>query len=84
MYESDNCPQVPPGRDESRRLLRPNAAAEYIGCSPATLAKWRCVKSTGPTFRKLGRLVVYELAALNAWIEAHAPQRNTTRVDTTA
>lgn len=55
----------------SEKFLRPNEAVEYlrqrIGFgSYRTLAKYRTLGG-GPLFRKIGRLVVYRAADLDAW-----------------
>ena len=49
-------------------MLRTPAAAKYLSVSPATLAKWR-VTGSGPRYRKLGRVVVYDLLELLAWAQ---------------
>jgi len=56
--------------------VRTREAALYIGLSPATLAKWRCLGG-GPPFAKLGRAVVYELRDLDAWCSAKGKFRTT-------
>jgi excisionase family DNA binding protein len=48
-------------------LLTADSAASYLGCSPATLEKWR-VKGGGPRFIKMGRLVRYRLHDLDMWV----------------
>ena len=55
-------------REENARL-RQAAAAEYLGVKPRTLEKWRRVGG-GPPFFKLGRVVVYDLSELEAWLAA--------------
>lgn len=52
-------------------LLRAPAAADYLKAnfgfgSPRTLAKLRTLGG-GPSFRKIGRLVVYEKETLRSW-----------------
>ncbi len=49
-------------------LLDEVAAAEYLGNSHLTLRKWRVIGG-GPQFVKIGRLVRYELSALQAFRE---------------
>jgi len=51
-----------------RALLRTPKAADLLGISPATLAKWRVVGG-GPPYFKLGRAVVYDLIELRKWAE---------------
>jgi len=51
----------------SKRLRAP-AAAEFVGLSVSTLAKMR-LRGDGPLYSKAGaRIVVYDLADLNAWL----------------
>lgn len=48
--------------------LRAPAAAEYLGMSPSTLAKMR-LRGDGPVYMKAGpRVVLYDLADLDAWL----------------
>lgn len=52
-----------------QKILRTPAAGEYIGLSPSTLEKLRCL-GEGPNFIRLGaRIVGYEVAELDRWIE---------------
>jgi predicted DNA-binding transcriptional regulator AlpA len=53
---------------ESRRF-RPAKAAEYLGISASTLAKWR-MRGDPPAYLKLGKVVVYNQADLDRWLEA--------------
>jgi hypothetical protein len=48
------------------KLDRP-AAANYVGCSPDTLATW-ATRGGGPPFHKIGRRVVYFVRDLDAWL----------------
>lgn len=50
------------------RRFRARKAAEYIGVSDSTLAKWR-MRGDPPAFRKLGRVVVYDQTDLDAWLD---------------
>ena len=50
-------------------------AAQYLCLSPSTLNKWR-VTGEGPQYLKLGRRVLYETYALDAWLGAQ--RRNST------
>ncbi len=50
--------------------LRPPAAADFLGLSASTLAKMR-LRGDGPIYSKAGpRVVVYDLADLEAWLTA--------------
>ena len=60
-------------------LVRPRAAAAFLGLSTSTLAKLRG-RGDGPPFSKIGRAVVYDPADLKAWV--HARRRLSTS-DTT-
>lgn len=48
-------------------VLSTKQAAEVIGISPSTLAKFR-LAGEGPKYSKLGRRVFYEEAELRKWI----------------
>jgi len=55
-------------------LLDPASAGRYIGgdvspISPLTLADWR-TKRTGPAYIRVGRLIRYRQADLDAWLES--------------
>ncbi len=52
-------------------LLTTPQAAEFLGLSPRTLDAWRCRKSDGPRFVKLGHRVCYRPADLEVWIETN-------------
>lgn len=54
---------------QSRRLRTPEAAA-YLGISASTLEKGRVHGKNMPPFIKLGRIVVYDVADLDAWLTA--------------
>ena len=56
----------------TRKLVVQDDAAEYIGVRPQTLANWRYL-GIGPRYFKLGRGAVrYDLADLDAYLEANA------------
>jgi predicted DNA-binding transcriptional regulator AlpA len=63
----------------SRRYLRPNQAAEFIGVSRSTLAKMR-VYGTGPQYAKLGRSVIYPHDKLEEYVAARL--RSSTSIST--
>lgn len=62
--------------DFDRPLFRTPAASKYlqeehgIDRAPSTLAKLRCVSSSGPTFRKINREVVYTRPALDEYAKS--------------
>ncbi len=53
----------------STRRLRTAEAARYCGSTKSTFEKYR-LTGEGPVFMKLGRVVVYDLADLDAWLES--------------
>ena len=60
-------------------LVRPEAAAQRLGVSPSTLAKWR-MTGDGPPFRKLSaRCVRYALDDLEAYMRAKSQQTTADR-----
>jgi predicted site-specific integrase-resolvase len=48
-------------------LLKPQDVANRLGVSIATLATWRCTKRYALTYMKIGRLVRYRLADVEAF-----------------
>ncbi len=52
-----------------RERLNNREAANYLGLAAATLSKWRC-HGDGPPFIKVGRLVRYRRADLDAFLQA--------------
>ncbi len=53
---------------DSKKILPPRAAGEYLGISPLTLANWR-VLGKGPRFIRLSsRKIAYRLYDLEAWL----------------
>ncbi len=48
-------------------LMRSDAVAEYLGVQIPALEKWRQL-GTGPDYVKVGRLVRYKKAAVDAWL----------------
>ena len=57
-----NLPNLP------KRRLRTKDAADYIGLSKSTLEKMR-VTGGGPVYSALGRIVVYDVGDLDAFVE---------------
>jgi len=51
-------------------FLNSSEAATLIGLRPCTLAAWRCLRSDGPPFVKIGSAVRYNRAALLEWAQA--------------
>lgn len=49
-------------------LLGNDAAADYIGVTPRTLEVWRSTKRHQISYIKVGRLVKYRQAVLDAWL----------------
>ena len=50
-------------------LVDENVAAEIIGCSVALMRKWRSLR-TGPAYVKVGRLVRYRRADVEAFLDS--------------
>lgn len=50
--------------------MRTEQAANYLALSKSTLEKLR-VTGGGPVYAALGRVVVYRLEDLDAWVSAH-------------
>lgn len=51
-------------------LLSNLDAAAYLGVTPRTLEVWRCTKRHAIPYIKVGRLVKYRRADLDAWLAA--------------
>ena len=51
------------------RRFRSLRAAEYLGVGESTLAKWR-MRGDPPTYRKLGRVIVYDQTDLDSYLES--------------
>jgi predicted DNA-binding transcriptional regulator AlpA len=52
-----------------RELLSDTELATYLGVKVSTLRKWRVLRE-GPTWIKLGSLVRYRLADVNAFLDS--------------
>lgn len=53
-----------------RTILRPDEVSEMTGISVDTLKYWRARgRGEGPRAYKIGRRVVYDLSAVNAWLD---------------
>ena len=53
--------------DTYHRFKAP-AAADYLGLTESTIAKWR-MTGRGPRYIKAGARVLYDRADLDAWLE---------------
>jgi excisionase family DNA binding protein len=53
-----------------KKLLTTRQAADHLSLSKSSLDQMR-VKGGGPRFVKVGKKVLYDVADLDAWIEAH-------------
>lgn len=60
------------------RRLRTMDAAAYCGSTKSTFEKYR-LTGEGPVYSKIGRVVVYDLADLNAWLDSKK-RRSTSEV----
>jgi excisionase family DNA binding protein len=59
--------------DRSQPLLRPEAVARFLACSPKTVYAW-AASGLLPSIR-LGRLVRFRPADVQRFVEAHAEAR---------
>ena len=57
-------------------LIREHQAARLLGVKPTTLTAWRCRGETGPPFVKVGRLVRYRPADIEAFIRTNTVRTN--------
>lgn len=55
---------------ESQKILDEDGAAEYLSVSSGTLRVWRS-QGRGPKYRKIGRIIRYEKADLDSWLNGH-------------
>lgn len=53
--------------------MTPQQVSANTGIAVGTLANWR-VAGTGPAFVKVGRLVRYDAAAVEAWKQSQSAQ----------
>ena len=56
--------------DLPQSYLSTEQAAAFLGCSPKTLEADRCRRRWNVPFLRLGRRIVYDAAALKAWLES--------------
>ena len=54
----------------SRDLISPDEVAEILGVATQTLAIWRCARRYGLPFVRVGRLIRYRKADVEAWLTA--------------
>lgn len=69
----DAAPHLP-----TPRFLRTPQAASYCGRSRSDFEKRR-LRGDGPAYRKIGRVIVYDLADLDAWMERHTLLHSTSQ-----
>lgn len=56
-------------------FLTESAAADYLGLSTATLARWRSCGDRGPAYRKFGGAVRYARTDLEAYADGAEVRR---------
>ncbi len=61
---------TPTTTTKPRRIARRPGAAAHLGLSPATLAAEVCRPRLGIPMIKAGRACLYDLDALDAWLDA--------------
>lgn len=61
-------PTITPLRDDGRHLSEAQAAPR-AGLAPSTFAKMRS-RGEGPPYLKVGRMVLYPVDELDAWIQS--------------
>ena len=59
--------------DMPNKLLTPAEVSEALGIPVQTLAQWRW-RNIGPAYHSVGRHVRYQLADIDAWLEANRHQ----------
>lgn len=62
----------------TRELLDEKQAAKYLTVSPGTLSVWRSTGRYNLPFVKVGRMVRYLRADLDAWLEARSRESGAT------
>jgi hypothetical protein len=56
---------------DRKQYVREREAADYMGVKVATLRAWRMLRSpSGPPFTRVGRMVMYQMAALEDHMKA--------------
>ena len=56
--------------ETSKKYLSPKEVEELFNIPATILEKWR-YRKVGPEYLKLGKLVRYQTAEVEAWIERH-------------
>jgi excisionase family DNA binding protein len=69
FYQNTLSSLLSPQHKASSDLLTRREAAEYLGVTENTLAVWASVKRYNLSYVKVGRLVKYRRADLDAFIE---------------
>lgn len=54
---------------DTQQLMTPAEVAEWLRVPVATLTEWRYRRRGGPPYVRLGRLIRYDRADVQAWIE---------------
>lgn len=68
MHNTVSIPNLNAILKVQSNLLDTEQAADYLGVMPRTLEVWRCVKRHAIPYIKVGRLVKYRQADLDAWL----------------
>lgn len=58
--------------DSQQLAARPKAAAGMLGVAERTLEEWRR-QGRGPRWIRAGRMVLYPVAGLRAWLDQQQP-----------
>lgn len=58
-------------QSKGKRLADTRETAKYLRRSPCTLERWRCRGGGPPYFVQGPKLVVYDLEAVDAWLDAN-------------
>jgi excisionase family DNA binding protein len=64
--------------ERNSKLLDDKQAAEYLTVSPGTLSVWRSTGRYALPFVKVGRMVRYRPADLDAWLETRSRDNGAT------
>ncbi|MEF8755089.1 MAG: helix-turn-helix domain-containing protein [Accumulibacter sp.] len=63
---------------KTRELVDEKTAAKILNVSPGTLSVWRSTGRYNLPFTKCGRLVRYDKAVLDAWLDSRTRQTGAT------